>query len=151
MRIYLDPDKVLDEHKALRTTARQFYVRGRIVRAALDVDGRPYVDTDCPEFFEKLKVGEGLPLLTEDLVEEDEALKDLPASQDDSDGGFLGDIPIDTLDLSRGVRNALIRARIGTIGDLQGMSEEDLVDIPGIGPASARQIIQALRSFLEQG
>ena len=58
--------------------------------------------------------------------------------------------PIDRLGLSLRTCNSLKRAKINYLGDLMGKSEGDLRALPCIGPFTAREILTARKSYLNQ-
>jgi len=56
----------------------------------------------------------------------------------------LEDQPLENLGLPTRVRNTLNKAGINTIGDLLGMTEDGLADIPGVGPQTLKAVTEAL-------
>ena len=57
----------------------------------------------------------------------------------------------EVLDISPRVRNLLFRADILTIGDLEGMTEDDFQFVSGFGPKALSELRQALEEYNKSG
>ncbi len=69
-----------------------------------------------------------------------------PAAEETVDTEFLK-IRIDSLDLSARTLNALSNAGIRTLGGLVRKTEDDLLDIEGLGEKGLQEIKRALSNF----
>lgn len=62
------------------------------------------------------------------------------------------DLPIkEVLNLSTRVRNLLLRADITTVGDLEGMTEDDFHHVSGFGPRAFSELFQAVEEYNNSG
>ena len=79
----------------------------------------------------------------EKIVTQDESSDDRPAKKDSADNEFLK-TRIEQLDLSTRTTNALANANIRTVGGLARKTEEDLLEIDGLGDKGIQEIKRAL-------
>lgn len=160
MRVYLDPEKVLDFHGAIRPQYREMSLgSGTRVRSVRGDDGTVYVETDDSRLDSRLSeflVGLGVSLehIPGKPISDGEPEKPREEEPEEwgTDGGqdFLDELPVAMLDLPPTVIRALEAADVSTLGKLKNLTEEDLKEISGIGAASARKIRSVYETFIEQ-
>jgi DNA-directed RNA polymerase subunit alpha len=118
------------------------------LRISLETDGtispRRALESSIEIMVNQLKAVIGFVEKEEAEVEESSAKSDdKPAKKDSSDNEFLK-TRVENLDLSTRTTNALSNANIRTIGGLARKTEEDLLEIDGLGDKGIQEIKRAL-------
>lgn len=129
----------------MRVGDRTDYNRLRIM---LETDGtispRRALESSIEIMINQLKAVIGFVEKEEEAAEDTSESKDeRPAKKDSSDNEFLK-TRVESLDLSTRTTNALSNANIRTIGGLARKTEEDLLEIDGLGDKGIQEIKRAL-------
>ncbi|KKU82145.1 MAG: DNA-directed RNA polymerase subunit alpha [Parcubacteria group bacterium GW2011_GWA1_47_8] len=121
-----------------------------LLKITIETDGtitpRRALESSIEIMINQLKAVIGFVEQTETKTEQDVATEEKPQKKDATDNEFLK-TRIENLDLSTRTANALSSANIRTVGGLARKTEEDLLEIDGLGDKGINEIKRVLGSY----
>ncbi len=148
MRIYLDPIHVSTPNQILKTNYRELFLGTELYKVITDRSENPvvfYVDVTNEEHIELLQSMnlELSPHRIEEIVDAVELFKeadDEQITEDIKPATYLSLLEV----VGPFVSSRLEKAGYEFLFDLGGLTEDELVNIPGVGQASALKLLAAL-------
>ncbi len=145
LRVYLDPERVTDETGKLLIRYREIYLKDTLFRVTIDDDG---FFIECHRrHADLLKTAELARPIAPEVEEPVSLTPDAPESSIPADPP-LDEEPDFGPTLKEVLPPLVVRALHGhgfqTFEDMRGMTQETLIAIKGVGPASAKKILEVL-------